>query len=150
MIINLDFAPTILEAAGVSIPGFVQGQSFLKLLRGESAPWRDAFLYEYFWERSFPQTPTVLGVRTDRYKYMKYHGLWDRYELYDIRQDPHEMNNLLGGFLQANEGGTLEGLIRQKADSGLRQLFNDMQDRLDRLLRETGCREEPAWTMSKP
>jgi N-acetylglucosamine-6-sulfatase len=149
LVTNVDFAPTIFDAAGVSVPEFVQGQSFLKLLLGESVPWRDAFLYEYFWERSFPQTPTVLGVRAERYKFMKCHGVWDRYELYDVQNDPHEMNNLLGGFLQGKEGGLLDSYIRQKADLEVKRLFDDMQDRLSKLLRETGCRDEPTWTALK-
>ena len=57
--------------------------------------WRDAIYYEYYWERNFPQTPTVHGVRTDRYKYMHYHGIWDIDELYDIQNDPEEMKNLI-------------------------------------------------------
>ena len=149
MIANLDFAPTILDTAGTSVPDFVQGQSFLKLLRNEPIQWRDAFLYEYFWERSFPQTPTVLGVRTERHKFMKYHGIWDRYEIYDVQADPDEMNNLLGGFLQRNEAGTLESYIRQKAGPEVKRLFNDLEERLSGIMRETGCREEPTWTALK-
>ena len=51
--------------------------------------------YEYYWERNFPQTPTVHAIRTDRYKYMHYHGIWDTDELYDLRNDPAEMKNLI-------------------------------------------------------
>ena len=93
--LNIDIAPTILEAAGVEIPDTVQGQSLLPILRGENPEWREAMLYEYFWERAFPQTPTVFGVRTERYKYMNYHGIFDLNELYDLENDPKEMNNLI-------------------------------------------------------
>jgi N-acetylglucosamine-6-sulfatase len=51
-------------------------------------------LYEYYWERNFPQTPTQHALRTDRYKYIRYHGLWDSDELYDLSQDPQEIRNL--------------------------------------------------------
>lgn len=146
MVVNLDFAPTILEAASLAVPGHIQGRSFLPLIAGNRIPWRDEFLYEYFWERSFPQTPTVLGVRTDRHTFMKYHGVWDRYELYDIERDPDEMNNLVGQFLQRHEGGPLENLIQKKVGPEVKALFSEMQDRLSGLLRETGCREEPTWT----
>ena len=67
--LNIDIAPTILDAAALPIPKAVQGDSFLPVARGENVPWRDAILYEYFWERPFVQTPTVLGVRTERFKY---------------------------------------------------------------------------------
>ena len=145
MVTNVDIAPTLLAAAGVPVPDFVQGESFLKLVRGESSSWRQEFLYEYFWERDFPQTPTVLGIRTNQYKFMKYHGIWDRYELYDIDKDPDEMENLLGAFLQQSEGGTLDALIRRKAEPSIKTLFNEMQEKLIRLLKDTGCRSEPIW-----
>ena len=60
LITNLDFAPTFIELAGAEVPTTIQGESFLGLLDGSKSAWRDAFLYEYFWERMFPQTPTVL------------------------------------------------------------------------------------------
>ena len=102
LITNVDFAPTFIEAAGADLPDSIQGRSFLGLLDGDVDSWRDAFLYEYFWERMFPQTPTVLGVRTDRHTLMKYHGIWDRYELYDLVADPDETHNLIGEFMTRN------------------------------------------------
>ena len=41
-------------------------------------------------------TPTMFGMRTDQYKYIRYQGIWDRNELYDLVNDPHEMYNLIG------------------------------------------------------
>jgi arylsulfatase A-like enzyme len=96
VVANLDIAPTILEIAGVQRPEQFQGRSFAKLARGEplDQPWNNEFAYEYFWEYDFPQTPTTFAVRTDRYKLIQYHGVWDREELYDVIADPTEMNNL--------------------------------------------------------
>ena len=163
MIVNLDFAPTFLEAAGVEVPGTVQGRSFLGLLEAgpdaEPPPWRDAFLYEYFWERAFPQTPTVLGVRTDRYKLMRFHGVWDRYELYDVRNDPDERRNLLGGYITRHGAGNVETRLRVAAAEAarnpredwarevleLKALFDRLSGRLDELLDETGAFREPGW-----
>jgi N-acetylglucosamine-6-sulfatase len=95
MVQNIDIAPTILELAGASAPGHMQGRSFLPLLQSTPIPWRDAVFYEYYWERNFPQTPTVHGIRTDRYKYIHYHGIWDCDELYDLQADPDESHNLI-------------------------------------------------------
>lgn len=160
LITNVDFAPTFIEAAGADIPDSVQGRSFLGLLDGDVDSWRDAFLYEYFWERMFPQTPTVLGVRTERYKLMKYHGVWDRYELYDLVADPDENNNLIGEFMTRNGIGHVEqriigapasrpNLIRLfgpgSEDTKLKELFIRLHDRLNALLVETECASEPNW-----
>lgn len=96
MVMNVDIAPTILDLSGLAKPAQMQGYSFLPLLAGEQVEgWRDKVYYEYYWEWSFPQTPTVFAVRTDRYKYIFNHGLWDANELYDLNNDPHEMNNLI-------------------------------------------------------
>jgi N-acetylglucosamine-6-sulfatase len=91
---NIDIAPTVLDAAGARAPDNMDGQSFLPLFSDRSAPWRDAVFYEYYWEANFPQTPTTYGVRTDRYKFIHYQGIWDTDELYDLQNDPDEMHNL--------------------------------------------------------
>jgi N-acetylglucosamine-6-sulfatase len=95
LIQNIDLAPTILDVAGIETPARMDGKSFLPILQGKKIPWRDAAFYEYYWERNFPQTPTTHGVRTDRYKYIHYHGIWDIDELYDLKEDPEEMHNLI-------------------------------------------------------
>ena len=95
VVANIDVAPTLLAAAGLEAPATMEGRSFLPLTRGEAIPWRSALLYEYYWERNFPQTPTVHALREDRYKYIRFHGLWDLDELYDLSSDPLESNNLL-------------------------------------------------------
>jgi len=67
----------------------------IKLLKGEKIKWRDRVYYEYYWERNFPQTPTTHGVRTEKWKYIHYHGIWDKDELYNLENDPDEMVNLI-------------------------------------------------------
>lgn len=95
VVANLDIAPTMLEVAGLEPPAWMEGRSLLPLLQGRDAPWREALLYEYYWERNFPQTPTVHALREDRYKYVRYHGIWDIDELYDLQEDPLESRNLI-------------------------------------------------------
>lgn len=92
---NIDIAPTLLEAAGISKPEEMDGESFLKLAQGKASKFREEILYEYYWEPNYPHTPTTHALVTDHYKYIRYHGLWDVNELYDLSSDPHEMKNLI-------------------------------------------------------
>ncbi|MCJ7466740.1 MAG: sulfatase [Maribacter sp.] len=96
MVQNIDIAPTILAEAGISKPENMPGTSFIPILTGEAGatPRKEVF-YEYYWEYDFPMTPTVFGMRTDQYKYIRYQGIWDRNELYDLQNDPDEMYNLI-------------------------------------------------------
>lgn len=95
VIANIDLTPTFLEAAGLQAPKNLDGKSFLPLLQGKRVEWRKSLLYEYYWERNFPQTPTMHALRGDRYKYIHYHGIWDSDELYDLQNDPLEATNLI-------------------------------------------------------
>jgi N-acetylglucosamine-6-sulfatase len=95
VVANIDIMPSLLEAAGVKTPQGVDGTSWLALAQGRSIPWRNSLLYEYYWERNFPQTPTMHALRDSRYKFIRYYGIWDIDELYDLQADPAEMNNLI-------------------------------------------------------
>ncbi len=124
--LNIDISPTILDAAGLAAPETVQGESFMPILRGEDVEWREAMLYEYFWERAFPQTPTVFGVRTEQHKYMNYHGIFDLNELYDMEHDPKEMRNLID-------------------DPASFEIQMDMQKRLRDLMNKYGATDVPSF-----
>jgi N-acetylglucosamine-6-sulfatase len=95
VVANIDIMPSLLEAAGVKTAQGVDGTSWLGLAQGRSIPWRNSLLYEYYWERNFPQTPTMHALRDSRYKFIRYYGIWDIDELYDLQADPAEMNNLI-------------------------------------------------------
>jgi arylsulfatase A-like enzyme len=93
---NIDYAPTFLDIAGVDIPAEMQGRSLAPLLNGGSGPeWRDAIYYHYY---EFPNEHMVkrhYGIRTDRYKLIHFYNDIDEWELYDLKNDPHEMHNLI-------------------------------------------------------
>jgi N-acetylglucosamine-6-sulfatase len=91
LILNIDLAPTLLDAAGVKIPRAMQGQSILRLLADRDAPWRDAFYYHYAFEPRYP-VPTIHAVRTHHHKYIEYEGRGP--ELFDLDRDPGEQSNL--------------------------------------------------------
>ena len=97
MTLNIDVAPTLLELAGVSVPGWMHGRSMAPILSGQTAPpWRDAFLYEYY---EYPAEHCVRkhrGVRTSRWKLMHFWEQPEEWELYDLASDPDEVNNLAG------------------------------------------------------
>ena len=99
MVQNIDYAPTFLDLAGAPIPDDIQGESLLPLLRGKKSPknWRDAIYYHYY---EYPAEHNVrrhYGVRTDRYKLIHFYGHdVDAWELFDLKKDPHEMNNIYG------------------------------------------------------
>jgi N-acetylglucosamine-6-sulfatase len=97
LVANIDIAPTILEAAGLSAPKSMNGRSFLGLATGKTPAdrWRKYLLYEYYWEWNFPHTPTTFAIRGDRFKFIQYHGIWDTDELYDLKADPRETKNLI-------------------------------------------------------
>ena len=92
---NIDIAPTLLDFAGISIPGDMDGESFKPLIDGEDVEWRKELLYEYYWERNYPYTPTTHALITDRYKFIRYQGIWDLDEFYDMQEDPNETRNLI-------------------------------------------------------
>ncbi|MCG8584463.1 MAG: sulfatase [Pirellulales bacterium] len=97
MVQNIDIAPTILEVFDIEKPATAKfdGVSFLAQLQGRKGNERDHILYEYHWEWNFPATPTLFAIRTNRYKYVYYHGVWDRDSFHDLKTDPHERHNLI-------------------------------------------------------
>jgi arylsulfatase A-like enzyme len=93
MILNVDFAPTLLDAAGVKAPEDMQGRSFMTLLGGKTPQrWRAAMYYRYY-HPGHHNVAVHYGVRTDRYKLIYFNKL-DQWEMYDLRKDPREMRNV--------------------------------------------------------
>ncbi|CAL1517672.1 sulfatase [Chitinophaga sp. MM2321] len=98
LMLNIDWAPTFLQIAGVPVPADIQGTSFLPLLKEnpEKVNWRKSAYYHYY---EFPQPHHVyphFGIRTERYTLIRFYGPSDSWELYDLQKDPHEINNRYG------------------------------------------------------
>ena len=95
MALNLDFAPTFLDFAGVPVPPDMQGHSLRPVLEEQQpTDWRKAMYYQYY---EYPGAHSVkkhYGVRTDRYKLIHFYDDIDAWELYDLEKDPNELNNL--------------------------------------------------------
>ncbi len=106
---NVDFAPTLLEMGGAKALPFMQGRSFLSMLKGKPAPtdWPKATYYRYWMHMAHHDNPAHYGIRTETHKLIFFYGLPldaagakktptpPHWELYDLKADPHEMNNLI-------------------------------------------------------
>ena len=96
---NVDFAPTFLDFAGVEIPSDIQGASLKPILVNEGktpADWRKAAYYHYY---EYPAEHSVkrhYGIRTQDFKLIHFYNDIDEWEMYDMKADPREMNNVFG------------------------------------------------------
>ena len=95
--LNIDIAPTILDLAGVNKPSYMQGESMLKLISGKKdKSWRKSMLFEYYVDDAWPYAgPNQVAVRTNEYKLIDNFLEDDIDELYDLKNDPGEMKNLI-------------------------------------------------------
>lgn len=93
---NLDFAPTMLQMGGVEVPEDMQGRSLLPLFDQdvESDTWRGALYYHYYEYPGIHGVKRHYGVRSDRYKLIHFYHDIDEWEMYDLEEDPDEMNNV--------------------------------------------------------
>jgi uncharacterized sulfatase len=132
LINNTDFAPTLIEAAGGTAPGYMQGYSFADHLDGSKPDgWRDATYYRYWMHLTHHDVPAHFGLRTDRYKLIYYYAqpyreadigrgsMWWKeesypirptpvaWEFYDLVKDPYESQNRYG---EADYRDTIERL----------------------------------------
>jgi arylsulfatase A-like enzyme len=112
-VLNIDLAPSVLDVCGATPLRNIHGRSWKPLLAGDARAWRTAWFYEYNYEKQFPYTPNVRGVRTDTWKYVHYpHGDGgpDRHkaELYNLEDDPGEAKNLIDDPACADTVATLK------------------------------------------
>lgn len=96
MVQNIDHAATFLDAAGVEIPKDIQGESYLPLLKGENPKdWRKSIYYHFYEYPAEHMVKRHYGIRTADYKLIHFYNDIDKWELYDMKNDPNEMNNLI-------------------------------------------------------
>lgn len=95
---NVDFAPTFLDYAGAKIPNDMQGTSLRPVLGNDGNPtkdWRKATYYHYYEYPSWHSVKRHYGMRTERYKLIHFYNDVDEWELYDMKQDPNELQNVI-------------------------------------------------------
>lgn len=126
-VMNLDIAPTMLDAAGITKPKDEQGESMFPLLKGEKVKGRDAIYYHYYENGEHSVSPHF-GIRTDRYKLVRFYKRVNSWELYDLKNDPNEMNNLYGQRSYQKISNMMKGklnkLINQYDDQDAKKLIN--------------------------
>jgi arylsulfatase A-like enzyme len=96
IVLNLDFAPTFLDYAGIEIPIDIQGESFRPLLKGKKvSSWRESMYYHYYeYPHGWHDVKKHYGIRTQKHKLIHFYGDIDAWELYDLENDPNELLNL--------------------------------------------------------
>ncbi|MFC3120744.1 sulfatase family protein [Agaribacter flavus] len=151
LINNTDFAPTLLSLAGVDVPEFMHGADFSEAIYGNTPnDWRTATYYRYWTHRAYHDVPAHFGIRSKDYKLIFYYGqnfmtkpypYYDAdwlaetglannaiatpaaWELYDLKNDPNELNNVYG---EAKYAGVIEELKTELKRQ--RQAYNETDE----------------------
>ena len=138
LLLNIDFAPTLLDLAGINTPEDMQGESFKNQLLNKEFKKRNAVYYHYyeypFWHKVQPH----YGVRTNRYKLIHYYYNMDEWELFDLSEDKNEINNLYAkeGFEEITKDLKAELIqlqVKYKDDMSLDEMRKMTDTRIKRI-----------------
>ena len=140
--LNIDFAPTFLDYAGIELPEEMQGQSFRPNLTGKTpSDWRESMYYRYWMHRAHHDVPGHYGIRTKRYKLTFYYGLpldaiganpeisSPGWELYDLQNDPQELKNVYNDPAHSQVIAELKTELLK-----LKSKYNDTDDKYPELM----------------
>lgn len=140
---NVDFAPTLLDYAGIDTPEQMQGKSFRKILETGNEPgeWKNAAYYHYWLHMAHHDVPAHIGIRTKTHKLLLFYGTHKdsttpttppAWELYDLSIDPREMNNVYDKTeyfnIQKDLKEQLKALRKQYQEEGPQFGFNAVID----------------------
>ena len=128
---NLDFAPTLLDYAGIDAPEEMQGESFRELVAGKTDEWRDAVYYTYYEYPSVHMVKRHYGVATERYKLMHFYYDIDEWEMYDLETDPREMQNIYNDPNYTEVREVMHAKLQE-----LREYYGDSDELNDKYLKE--------------
>jgi arylsulfatase A-like enzyme len=129
---NLDFASTFLDYAGVEIPADMQGRSIRAILEGNTPKdWRTSVYYHYYEYPGWHSVKRHYGVRTRRYKLMHFYDDIDAWEMYDMKKDPDELNNVY------NDPAYAKVVREMKAElERLREQYGDSDELAQKILND--------------
>ena len=131
-VLNLDFAPTFLDFAGIAKPADMQGRSLRAILKGNTAiNWRTSMYYHYYEYPSGHMVKRHYGVRNLRYKLMHFYYDIDAWELYDLQKDPNELNNVYDNPAYADVVKQLKAELKR-----LRKQYGDSDELTKKFLQE--------------
>ena len=140
-VLTEDMAPSLLELANAPPLTGIDGRSWVRLVRSGDSDWRTSWFYYYNYEKEFPYTPNVRGVRTAQWTYIRYphgDGTPDRHlaELYDLVEDPAERVNRIN---DPKASGRLEEL---KAELNRLMAVTGLTPETDRMPIDAGIKKE--------
>jgi arylsulfatase A-like enzyme len=134
IITNIDFAPTLLEVAGIKASVPMQGRSFLPILKQKTPKsWRQSMYYHYYEFPYWHHVQPHYGIRTQRYTLAHFYYNIDVWELYDLQKDPKQLHNVINDPAYASVikdlKKELEALRRQYKNDKPMSAYREITDK---------------------